>query len=228
MTNPRARLRFSLQGFSYLSGPPRLIFINSLKHSPNVANEAHAVFIPAIGLVDIDTNSSDAAYLIPSNDDSKISLDFFNHLFGRLILGCKFKMAKNFLMRKSKREENFLNNQQVSFWLKMFKFRLAFEDMHTKSFRLYLRNWIALSGFRKAFSGVFVENFLDKKIEGFIFRFLRNKPFYHFKKLRTLRVLKNKANQLYARYYKRFFFLKDKSLTVKYSIQMEYFMYIAK
>jgi len=78
-----------------------------------------------------------------------------------------------------------------------------------------------LSGFRKTFSGLFVHNFLNKKIEGFVFRCLRNKPYYHFKKLRTLRVLKNKAKNLYLKYYKRFFFFKNNKLSLKYSIRME-------
>lgn len=221
LTRPSARLKFSLQGFAYLSAPPSLIFINSLKYSMSVANEAHAVFIPAISLVDIDTNSGDSAYLIPSNDDSEVSIDFFNKLFGQITLVNKFRLAKRFLAKKIKRADSFLNKKAMSFWERMFVFRENYENMHTKSFRLCLRNWIALSGFRKTFSGLFVHNFLNKKIEGFVFRCLRNKPYYHFKKLRTLRVLKNKAKNLYLKYYKRFFFFKNNKLSLKYSIRME-------
>jgi len=108
-------LKFSLQGFAYLSAPPSLIFINSLKYSMNVANEAHAVFIPAISLVDIDTNSGDSAYLIPSNDDSEISVDFFNKLFGQIILVNKFRLAKKFIAKKIRRADTFLNKKAMSF-----------------------------------------------------------------------------------------------------------------
>lgn len=221
LTQPSARLKFSLQGFAYLSAPPSLIFINSLKYSMNVANEAHAVFIPAISLVDIDTNSGDSAYLIPSNDDSEISVDFFNKLFGQIILVNKFRLAKKFIAKKIRRADTFLNKKAMSFWERMFVFREKYEEMHTKSFRLCLRNWIALSGFRRTFAGLFVHNFLNKKIEGFVFRCLRNKRYFHFKKLRTLRVLKNKAKHLYFKYYKNFFFIKNNHLNLKYSLQLQ-------
>lgn len=81
----------------------------------SVTNEAHAVFIPAISLVDIDTNSGDSAYLIPSNDDSEVSIDFFNKLFGQITLVNKFRLAKRFLAKKIKRADSFLNKKAMSF-----------------------------------------------------------------------------------------------------------------
>lgn len=98
-----------------MSSPPSLIFINSLKHSLNVANESHAVFIPSVSLVDIDTNSGDTAYMIPSNDDSEVSIDFFNKLFGQIVLINKYRLAKRFLAKKIRRTDSFLNKKAMHF-----------------------------------------------------------------------------------------------------------------
>lgn len=222
LTRPSARLKFSLQGFAYLSSPPSLIFINSLKYSANVANESHAVFIPSVSLVDIDTNSGDTAYMIPSNDDSIVSVDFFNKLFGQIVLINKYRLAKKFLAKKIRRTDSFLNKRAIDFWQRMFFFREKYEQMHTRSYRLCLRNWIALSGFRRTFAGLFVPNFLNKKIDSFVFKNLRTRNYSLLKKLKTVKILRNKAKSLYFKYYKNFFFFRNGFLNTKYNIQLNF------
>lgn len=103
----------------------------------------------------------------------------------------------------------------------MFIFREKYEEMHTKSYRLCLRNWIALSGFRRTFAGLFVPNFLNKKIEGFVFKNLRTRNYNQLKMLKTMRIVKSKAKNLYFKYYKNFFFFKKGVLSLRYSILIE-------
>lgn len=141
MRRPKARLKFILQGLDALYGPPTLIFINCLKYASNVAAESHAVGIPAIGLVDLNSYSSDAYYLIPSNDDSTVTVGFFNDLIARLIMKTKLKRCFIFLQRKKFRETrgDVWFSMQYNRAIKVYNYFRFLERKHTINFKMPLK-----------------------------------------------------------------------------------------
>lgn len=142
LRRPKARLKFILQGLDALYGPPSLIFINRLEHGHNAAAESHAVSIPSIGLVDLNTYSDEATYLIPSNDDSKRTVSYFNQLITRAVMKSKLHRALSFIRRKNLREQrgNLILEDRLIDMRKMFDVYKSLETRHTVHFRMPLRD----------------------------------------------------------------------------------------
>lgn len=93
-----------MQGLDGLIGPPSLIFINRLGFGQNAAAESHAIAVPSIGLVDLNTYSDEASYLIPSNDDSIRTVTYFNRLIAQAVMKSKYYRVLGFIRRKNYRE----------------------------------------------------------------------------------------------------------------------------
>lgn len=111
-----------------LMGPPGLVFVNSLRSSRCAADEAHAIFIPVVGLVDVDSNSGDALYMIPANDNSLLSVGFFNSIFARLAINSKFKMVRKFLLRKYMWEQRGERVLSLNYLQNVWEFRRVAEN----------------------------------------------------------------------------------------------------
>lgn len=212
LRRPKARLKFILQGLDALSGPPSLIFINRLAYGHNAAAESHAVCIPSIGLVDLNTYSNEATYLIPSNDDSKRTVSYFNQLITRAVMKSKLHRALSFIRRKNVREQrgNIILQTRIMDMRKMLNVYRKLETRHTVHFKMPLRDWAALRKARTVFLGFPVPYLTTKSAISFIFKRLKKEYFIDKWRLNSLRKLKQKASFIYKRYYAQFFNVKPK------------------
>lgn len=163
-------IKMSLMGYRLMHSIPKLVFFNTIKYSVNAAAEAHAMFVGSFGLLDVDAHSVDPAVYLPSNDDSGLTLSYYNSIFCKLILKEKFQMVRNFIARK-KLLRSIREHKEVNKILhKHMRTRALLELHHAENKWLHPVVWNTLKYTRNLFSFKMFPNLWDKSVVHKIFK----------------------------------------------------------
>ena len=124
-------------------------------------------------MVDTDSNSGDALYMIPANDDSYISVGFFNDLIGRASLICKYRMVRRILFRKRLRERGDVLKRLKRYYGNIKKERERLEIKHAKIRHLPPHEWYRLRGLRRKNPEVIVKEVFDNTLTRMYFSWIK-------------------------------------------------------
>ena len=180
LTRRQCFIKMSLNGYSLTRSIPKLVFFNTIKHSVNAAAEAHAMLIGSFGLLDVDAHSVDPTVYLPSNDDSGITLSYYNAIFCKLILKEKYRVVQNFVAKKRllrSLQGHVIFNRTLR---KHMKTRAMLEVHHAKNKWLHPVIWTAVKYSRRLFSFKMFPNIWDKSIVHKIFKSFKSIRFSYF------------------------------------------------
>jgi small subunit ribosomal protein S2 len=85
-TRKKDKLELALGGIRKMRGKPDLMFVVDTRKESIAIKEAQKLGIPIIAIVDTNSNPDGINYIIPGNDDSRKSIDFFCNLFSDVVL----------------------------------------------------------------------------------------------------------------------------------------------
>jgi len=89
MTREMEKLERSLGGIKDMKGMPSAIFIVDIGYEKNAVAEARKLHIPVIGIVDSNHCPDNIDYIVPGNDDSIRSIEFYATEMANIILDSK-------------------------------------------------------------------------------------------------------------------------------------------
>lgn len=94
MQREMEKLDRSLGGIKDLGGTPDILFVMDIGHEKIAIKEAKKLGLPIVAVVDTNYNPEGIDYVIPGNDDSLRSIDFYVREVTRAILEAKTSMLQ--------------------------------------------------------------------------------------------------------------------------------------
>ena len=83
------KLKLKFNGIKHMESIPDALFIIDVNYEKTALLEANKLNIPVIGIVDTNSNPDKIDYIIPGNDDSTDSINFFLNIITEQIINVK-------------------------------------------------------------------------------------------------------------------------------------------
>ncbi len=109
-----SKLELSLGGIKEMGGLPDALFVIDVGHEANAVAEAKRLGIPVIGIVDTNNSPENINYMIPGNDDSVRSIQFYTHGIAETILAVKAEIQAQEGTKEAEKEEKVVKRKIIS------------------------------------------------------------------------------------------------------------------
>lgn len=109
-----SKLELSLGGIKDMGGLPDALFVIDVGHEAIAVAEARRLGIPVIGIVDTNNSPENISYMIPGNDDSVRSIQFYAHGIAETILEVKAEIQAQEGAKEAEKEEKVVKRKIIS------------------------------------------------------------------------------------------------------------------